>query len=422
MAEVSEKDTREAAAEPASRGGGRTALKWIAALVVLGAIGIGSYLLWLRLSVVESTDDAQIDGTIVPVSARISGNVISVAARDETPAQAGDILVELDKKDLEVALAKAQADLADAEATLEGARSDVPAASVSSTSTINRASSSREDALAAVSYAQQQLGAAQSRLVVAQANVKVAQANRNKAAQDVERYRGLVAKDEISRQVFDQAVSAEQAAAATVESQQAAVGEAQQNVSAAEKSVEQARARVSQSDAQVEAAAAGPSQVKGTEARAEAALARVAQKRAEVEQAKLNLSYTTITASVSGIIGRKAVDAGQNVAAGQQLMSIVALDDIWVTANFKETQLKEMHIGQKVTFDLDANGRNYSGKIERIAGASGAKFSLLPPENATGNYVRVVQRIPVRISIDPGQNEDHALRPGMSVTPKVQIR
>jgi membrane fusion protein (multidrug efflux system) len=419
MAEVSEKETREIA--PATGGGIRTAIKWIVTLVVLAALGVGGYLLWLRLSVVESTDDAQIDGTIIPVSARISGNVVAVAAQDESQVNAGDVLVELDKRDLEVALAKAQADLADAEATLDGARSDVPAASVSSVSTLNGARSSLDNANVAVSYAQQQLGAAQSRLVLAQANVRVAQANRNKAAQDVERYRGLVAKDEISHQTFDQAVSAEQAAAATVEAQQAAVTEAEQNVSAAEKSVEQARARVSQSDAQVEAAAAGPSQVKATEARAQAALARVAQKRADVDQARLNLSYATITASVSGIVGRKAVDPGQNVAAGQQLMSIVALDDVWVAANFKETQLKDMRIGQKVTFDLDANGRTYTGQVERIAGASGAKFSLLPPENATGNYVRVVQRIPVRISVDPGQNDDHALRPGMSVTPKVQI-
>jgi len=419
MAEVSERETREAT--PATRSGARTALKWIAALVVLAALGVGGYLIWLRLSLVESTDDAQIDGTIVPVSARISGNVIAVQAQDEREVKAADVLVELDKKDLEVAVAKAQADLADAEATLDSARSDVPAATVSSASTLSGARSSREDSSANVSYAEQQLGAAQSRLVVAQANVRVAQANRNKAAQDVERYRGLVAKDEISRQTFDQSVSAEQAAAATVEAQQAAVAEAGQNVSAAEKSVEQARARLREADAQVEAAAAGPSQVKGTEARAQAALARVAQKRAEVEQARLNLSYATITAPVNGIVGRKAVDPGQNIASGQQLMSIVALDDIWVAANFKETQLKDMRIGQRVTFEVDANGRTYAGKVERIAGASGAKFSLLPPENATGNYVRVVQRIPVRISIDPGQNDDHALRPGMSVTPKVQI-
>jgi membrane fusion protein (multidrug efflux system) len=371
---------------------------------------------------VESTDDAQIDGTIVPLSSRITGNVVGVMAQDEVAVKAGDVLVQLDPKDLQVAVAKAQADLADAEANLDSARSDVPAASVSSSSTISNARSGKEDAAAAVSSAEQQLGVQRARLAVVQANVRVAQANRDKAAQDVERYRALVAKDEISRETFDQAVSAEKAASATVEAQQAGVTEAQQNIAVAERSVEQARARSSQADSQVEAAKAGPEQVKGTEARAQAALARVEQKRADVEQAKLNLSYATITAPINGIVGRKSVDVGQNVAAGQQLMVIVALDDIWVTANFKETQLKDMRIGQKTSIEVDANGRTYSGKVERVAGASGARFSLLPPENATGNYVRVVQRIPVRISIDPGQNDDHALRPGMSVTPKVQIR
>jgi membrane fusion protein, multidrug efflux system len=400
----------------------RTVIKWVVALVVLVGLGVGGYVIWQRLSVAESTDDAQIDGTIVPLSSRITGNVVAVMAQDEVAVKAGDVLVQLDTKDLQVAVAKAQADLADAEANLASARSDVPAASVSSTSTISNARSGKEDAAAAVSSAEQQLGVLRARLAVVQANVRVAQANRNKAAQDVERYRALVAKDEISRETFDQAVSAEQAASATVEAQQAGVTEAQQNIAVAERSVEQARARSSQADSQVEAAKAGPEQVKGTEARAQAAEARVAQKRADVEQAKLNLSYATITAPINGIVGRKSVDVGQNIAAGQQLMVIVALDDIWVTANFKETELKDLLIGQKTTIEVDANGRTYSGKVERIAGASGARFSLLPPENATGNYVRVVQRIPVRISIDPGQNDDHALRPGLSVTPKVQIR
>ena len=400
----------------------RTAFKWIIVLAVLGGLGVFGYGVWQRLSVEESTDDAQIDGTIVPLSSRITGNVVAVMAQDEVPVKAGDVLVQLDTKDLQVALAKAKADLADAQATLESARSDVPAASVSSTSGISNARSGKEDASAAVSSAEQQLGVLRAHLSVVQANVRVAQANRNKTAQDVERYRALVAKDEISRETFDQAVSAEQAASATVDSQQAAVTEAQQNIAVAERAVEQSRARLSQADSQVEAAKAGPEQVKGTEARAQAAQARVAQKRAEVDQAELNLSYATITAPITGIVGRKSVDAGQNVAAGQQLIVIVALDDIWVSANFKETQLKDMRIGQKASFEVDANGRTYTGKVERIAGASGAKFSLLPPENATGNYVRVVQRIPVRISIDPGQNNDHALRPGMSVTPKVQIR
>ncbi len=400
----------------------RTVIKWVVAVAVLVGLGVGGYVIWQRLSVEESTDDAQIDGTIVPLSSRITGNVVAVMAQDEVAVKAGDVLVQLDTKDLQVAVAKAQADLADAEANLASARSDVPAASVSSTSTMSNARSGKEDAAAAVSSAEQQLGVLRARLAVVQANVRVAQANRNKAAQDVERYRALVAKDEISRETFDQAVSAEQAASATVEAQQAGVTEAQQNIAVAERSVEQARARSSQADSQVEAAKAGPEQVKGTEARAQAAEARVAQKRADVEQAKLNLSYATITAPINGIVGRKSVDVGQNIAAGQQLMVIVALDDVWVTANFKETQLKDMRLGQKTNIEVDANGRTYSGKVERIAGASGARFSLLPPENATGNYVRVVQRIPVRISIDPGQNDDHALRPGMSVTPKVQIR
>ena len=404
------------------RSGFRTAAKWVVSLLILAGLGVAGYIAWQRLSVEESTDDAQIDGTIVPISARINGNVVAVMAEDERPVKAGDVLVQLDTKDLEVALAKAQAELADAQATLDSARSEVPAASVSSSSTISGARSARENAAAALSSAQEQLGVLKARLSVAQANVRVSEANHNKTVQDVERYKGLVAKDEVSRESYDQAVAAEQAAKATVEAQQALVTEAQQNIAVAERSVEQARARLLEADAQVEGASAGPQQVKSTEARAQAALAQVAEKKTEVEQARLNLSYATITAPANGIIGRKAVDPGQNIAAGQQLMVIVDLDDIWVAANFKETQMKDMRIGQKATFEVDATGRTYTGKVQRIAGASGAKFSLLPPENATGNYVRVVQRIPVRISIDPGQNTDHALRPGMSVTPKVQIQ
>ncbi len=416
MAEVAEKsETVTKKGTPAG-----TAIKWVVVLAILAALGLGGYRLWQRLSLTESTDDAQIDGTIVPISPRITGNVVAVMAQDEMAVKAGDVLVQLDTRDLQVALEKTQADLADAQATLDSARSDVPAATVNSASTISGAKSGREDAAAAVSYAEQQLGVIRAHLSVAQANVRVAQANRNKAAQDVERYRALVAKDEVSRETFDQAVAAEQSAAATVEAQQATVNEAQQNITVAEKSVDQARARLREADAQVEAASASPQQIKSTEARAQGALARLAQKRADVDQARLNLSYATITAPQNGVVGRKAVDVGQNVAAGQQLMVIVALDDIWVAANFKETQLKDMRIGQNVTFDADATkATTYS--VQQLLRASGAKFSLLPPENATGNYVRVVQRIPVRISIDPGQNDDHALRPGMSVTPKVQI-
>jgi membrane fusion protein (multidrug efflux system) len=422
MAEVLEKETnKEANQEVNGKSGVWTAVKWLIALVVIAGLGYAGYTVWQQLSRVESTDDAQVDGTITPVSSRISGHVAAVLVGDQQEVKAGDVLVELDKKDFQVALVKAQADMADAEAALEGARNDVPVASASSSSALGGARSGREDAAVTVSWSEQQLGAAQARLSVAQANVRVAEANQNKAAQDVERYKVLVAKDEISKQVYDQSLAAAAAAGATVEAQRAAVVEAQQNVAAGEKSVEQAQARLRSAEAIVRGAESGPEQVKSTEARAQAALARVAQHRAEVEQAQLNLSYTTVTAPANGIVGRKAVEVGQNISLGQQLMSIVALDDIWVTANFKETQLKDMRVAQTVSIEVDANGRTYSGKVERIGGASSAKFSLLPPENATGNYVRVVQRVPVRISIDPGQNQDHALRPGISANPKVQI-
>jgi len=421
-----EKDQRENGAveehEPVrERSGAKTAVKWLIAAVVVLGLGYAGWRTWQELSRVETTDDAQVDATIVPISARISGHVIRVDAEDEKPVQAGQTLVELDPKDFQVAVEKARAELADAEASVASAREDVPIASQSTSSALDAARSARQDAEAQLSGVEQALGAAQARLNVAQAGVKVAQAQATKAAQDLERSKMLVAKDEISKQDFDQAAAAAEAASATVEERQAAVAEARQNVAAAEKSIEQARAKVAQADAAVENAMTGPRQVKVSEARVQAALAKAAEKRAELDQAQLNLSYTTIVAPRAGEVGRKAVEVGQNVAAGQQLMSIVALDDIWVTANFKETQLKDMKIGQRVTVDVDANGRSYSGHVERIAGASGARFSLLPPENATGNFVKVVQRIPVRIAIDPEQNQDEALRPGMSVTPRVHL-
>jgi membrane fusion protein, multidrug efflux system len=419
MAQLLEKETHQPV-----RGRNRvlTMVKGAFVLALLGGLGITGYVVWERLSRVETTDDAQIDGTIVPVSSRIAGNVIAVLVGDEQYVKAGDLLLRLDPRDHEVARARAQADLANADGNLLAARGGVPLVSTATSSALSGARAAREDAALAVSWAEQQLGAARARLNVAQANVRVAQANQGKAAQDVARYKVLVDKDEIPRQTYDQAVAAEIASRATVDAQQAGVAEAQQSIAAAEKAVEQARAKLQQADAAVEAAAVGPAQVKVAEFGVEVAAAQVAQRKADLDQAQLNLGYTTIVAPVSGIVGRKAVEPGQNIAAGQQLLSIVNLDDIWVMANFKETQLKDMQIGQKVEIEVDANARSYMGTVERISGASGARFSLLPPENATGNYVKVVQRIPVRIAIDPGQNNDRALRPGMSVTPKVRIR
>ena len=419
MAQVLERETH-----PTVRGKGRVlrVLKWAFALAMLIGMAVAGYVIFERLSRVESTDNAQIDGTIVPISSRVAGYVTAVNAGDEQLVHAGDVLLKLDPRDYEVAVARAQANLADAQAALQGARDTVPVASISTASALDRARSARADAAVAVSWAEQQLGAARARLGVAQANARVAQANQIRADQDAARYKTLVDKDEISKQTYDQAVAATEAARATVDAQQAAVAEAQQNIAAAEKSIDQARAKLQQADAEVQGATVGPEQVKAAEAGVAVAAAQIAQKKAELDQAQLNLSYTSILAPVGGVVGRKAVEPGQNIAPGQQLMSIVNLNDTWVTANFNETQLKDMRIGQKVDIEVDADGRVYSGRVDRIAGASGARFSLLPPENATGNFVKVVQRIPVRIAIDPGQNEDRALRPGMSVTPKVHIR
>ncbi len=397
------------------------ALKWVFGVLVLTGLAVGAYTVWERYSRIESTDDAQVDGAIFPVSPRVAGHVIKVTVHDQAPVKAEEVVVQLDPRDFEVALDKARAELADAEATLASARSDIPVTSVSTASALSGARSSRQDAAAQVKGSEQALGAAKARLKTAEANVRVAQANAHKADQDVERYKTLVARDDISRQQYEQAVSDAEAARAAVDAQTAAVTEAQQNVLSAEQDVDQARARVAQADATVEGAMTGPQQVKSLEARAQAAAAKVAQKRAEVEQAELNLKYTTITAPASGIVARKSVDVGQYVEPGQLLLAVVDLSKVWVVANFKETQLKDMKIGQRADIAVDANGRTYTGHIESLAGASGARFSLLPPENATGNYVKVVQRIPVIIGFDPGQNNDLMLRPGMSVTPTVHV-
>jgi membrane fusion protein (multidrug efflux system) len=401
---------------------GKSLFGRVVGIIVVLVLISNSYVFWLHLSKFESTDDAEVDGQMYAISSRISGQAIDVKVEDEQEVKAGDVLVVLDPKGYEVAVAKARADLADAVATYESNRTGVPITSVNTKSTLTSANSARLDASAGVSGSERQLEAARARLATAQANTRVAQANFTRAAQDVERYKQLVSKDEISKQQYDQAVTAMDAARATLDAENEMVNEATQNISVAENNVEQARTRVAQADAQIQAALTGPDQVKVTQARAQSAGAKVEEQKAMLDQAELNLQYTTIVAPVDGVVGKKSIAIGHNISPGQLLMQVVPLEGLWVTANFKETQLEKMHVGQPVKITVDAYDREYSGKVQRIAGASGARFSLLPPENATGNYVKVVQRIPVRIALDPGQNGDHLLRQGMSVTPTVQLR
>ena len=417
---VSEKKP-DSVSKPSRRRPRRRLLRILLPIVLVIAIAAGGYELWKYFGTYESTDDAEIDGHIDAVSARITGHLQQVPVQDAQVVNQGDVLAVIDPRDFEVAVAQAEANLADAEAALQSSRSNVPIVSTNTASTLETARSSRADADAGLIAAERQLNAAQANLETAQAQVAVAEANYKKDADDVERYRQLVVKDEISQQQYDQAVQTAAADKATIASRVASMNSARQSVTAQEAAVKQAQTRITQADASISSALTRPHQIAQTRANEKAAAARVEEQRAALDQARLNLSYTVIHAPYTGIIGKKTAEIGENVAPGESLMALVPLDDIWITANFKETQLRHMRPGQKVIFSVDAYDRKYHGHVTGIGGASGSRFSLIPPENATGNYVKVVQRIPVRIDLDPGENKDHLLRPGMSVEPDVYL-
>jgi len=399
----------------------RRTARLIFLVIFLLAAAAAGYYAWQYFGSYESTDDAQIDGHINSISARISGQVSEVLVDDQQVVKKGDVLVKIDPRDYAVAVAKSQADLAEAQATLESSRTDVPITSTNTDSTLQTARSLRADVGAGLTAARRQLGAAQARLETANAQVHEAEANYKKASDDVTRYRQLVAKDEISQQIYDQAAQTAAAAKATIDARTASVNEARQNVDVAQAAILQAEAKIEQAEASIRAAMTAPQQIAVSQARARSSAAKLEQQKALLDQANLNLGYCGIVAPVGGIVNKKTVEVGQNISPGQQLLIIVPLDDIWVTADFKETQLRKMKPGQKVRFSVDAYDREYTGHVTGIGGAAGSRLSLLPPENATGNYVKVVQRLPVRIDLNPGQNNDHRLRPGMSVDPKVYL-
>jgi membrane fusion protein (multidrug efflux system) len=334
---------------------------------VVVVILTATVLLYRHFAQWESTDDAQIDGYIYPVSSRVTGSVTRVLV-------------------------------------------DVPITSVNTSSQLTSAQADRRNAEAG-------LLAAQRGSEAAQASLREAEANDLKAQDDVTRYAPLAAKDEIPQQQYTQAVNSQKATAAAVEAARAAAAGAEQAVS-------QARARLEQAQAELQFAETKPQQESVQRSRAEAAEAESERAAAVLEQARLNRQYATIVAPISGIVGQRSVQPGENVTPGQQLMTIVPLDseNIWVTANFKETQLTNVRPGQAVQVYVDTYGKTYDGRVLNIAGASGSRYSLLPPENATGNYVKVVQRIPLKIVFDHGQDPQHLLRPGMSVEPQIKVR
>lgn len=376
---------------------------------VVAVIVVGALLYYWHSTFYEDTDDAQVNGHIIQLSARVLGHVVNVPIKENQLVSAGALIAEIDPHDYEIVVQQDEANLEAAEANYESAKVNVPVTDIQSSSQLSQAN-------AGVDVSGSQIKRAIGQLQQAQAEVAQAEANNVKAQQDLERYTTLVQKDVISKQQYDQAV-------ATAKADQAAVVSAKANAEAARDEIAVARNQLAVSQAQARNASAAPKQVIAQKAKADQAAAQVAQARAELNQARLNLGYTKIVAPVDGIITSKNVEVGQNVGVGQNLVTLVSLDDLWVTANFKETQLKLMRPGQSVKIHVDLNGRDYDGRVTQIGGATGSMLSLFPPENATGNYVKVVQRIPVRIDLtNPDQNRDHGLRPGLSVEPTVRVK
>jgi membrane fusion protein (multidrug efflux system) len=377
----------------------------IIGIVVLVVVG---FFVYRYVTSYESTDDAEVDGHINSISTRITGHVIKLNVQDNQYVQAGTVLVEIDPADYQVAYERAKADFDDAQAAASAAGVNVPITDVNTTSQVSASEADVSSSHAGIAAARQQFEAAKAQLAQALANDV-------KAQNDLGRYKQLVDKQEISQQQYDQAVAASKASAAAVDAARATADAAQSQVT-------QAQGKLVQAEANLSNARTAPRQMEVTRSKAASALAETQFKKAALDQAVLDLQYTKIIAPVAGVVSDRTVEVGQNVAPGQELMKVIPLNDIWITANFKETQLREMKVGQSVTLEVDATGRKYKGKVDSLAGASGARFSLLPPENATGNYVKVVQRIPVKIVLDPGENNDQSLRPGMSVEPTVWIR
>ena len=379
----------------------------VVVVVILVAVAVT---IWWRGTFSEDTDDAQVDGHLIQVSSRIGGQVLKVDVQDNQVVKQGDLIAELDPADYQVAVENAEAQLASAQANAAAANVAVPITTVNTGSNLSSAGADVSGTQAGVEQAKNQLQAAHDQVGQAKAASVKAQA-------DLERYKPLVEKDVISKQQFDGAVAAADAA-------KAALANARAMERAAGDGVKVASERLAQSQAQLKSAETGPQQVAAQSARAKQAQAQVQQAQAQLDQAKLNLSYTGIVAPAAGIVTRKSVEINQNVSSGQNMLTLVSLEDLWVTANFKETQLRHMSAGQPVEVEVDATGKTYHGKVTQIGGATGSVLSLFPPENATGNYVKVVQRVPVRIDFTDLKNEDpnHELRPGLSVEPKVKVK
>jgi membrane fusion protein (multidrug efflux system) len=384
--------------------------KRLIAIIVLAVAAIAGLLYWLHARHYESTDDAQVDGHFAQLSTRITGTVVYVnpLVENDRTVTAGTLLLQLDPRDYEAELEHAKANLETKEAEARVAQIQVPITDASANSLLHSAEAARQEAV-------EDVAASQAALTAAQHRVQLDEAVAARAQRDRVRYAALVEKHEISRSFYDARDTEAASTTQTLESDRA-------DVTSAERKVAEERSLVLQREAQIAGARTAPQQSLNVRAQVTSAQAAVDQARADLHTAELNLSYTKIYAPVSGVVGHKTVELGHRVQPGQSLLTVVPVDDIWITANFKETQLRLMRPGQPVTIHVDTFGRDYNGTVEDMAGASGPLFSLFPPENASGNYVKIVQRFPVRIHIDPNQDPEHNLRPGMSVEATARVR
>ena len=378
-------------------------------LIALIVVGIGGFLLMQYLGSFVDTDDAEVGAHINSVTSRISGTVVGVYAEDNQTVKAGQILVDINPRDFKVAIEQSKAQLAQAQAGVAAQNPNVPITQTSQQTNVTSASEDVTNSLAAVSAANQQYQAAIAQL-------RQAEANFQNASNDEARYRMLVDKEEVSKEQYDSKLTAKLSQQAVVDAQRASADAAKDVIAQRQAALAQARTR--QRETQINA----PRAVAIQQAQVVSRQADTQRYKAELDQSMLNLTYCKIAAPVTGVVGRRGVEVGQQVSPGQQLMGVTNLEDLWVTANFKETQLQNMKPGQSVKIHVDAISADFDGFVESLPGASGAEYSLLPPENATGNYVKVVQRLPVRIRFKSDQSGMERLRPGMSVEPKVSIR
>jgi membrane fusion protein (multidrug efflux system) len=397
--------------------------RWIALAAIIVVLSVAGFFTWRAFAPREGTDDAQVAGHVSPVATRVGGTVVTIAVSDNQSVKAGDVLVELDPRDYQLAVARAEADLAAAEAAMHAAHSDVPITSSAAWSGMQVAATATDNADAGLRAAEREVEASRAKVASASARLLEAQARATRAAQDLTRLAPLAAKDEIPRQQLDAATAEKEAATAAVASAEAGVHEARANLDMAEARRVQAAGNVTQARSHAQAAATAPQQVALIKAKASGAEAEVLQAKTALAQAKLNLERTIVRAPADGVVSRRSVELGQVIQPGQPLMSITSLHDVWITANFKETQLGSMSAGQRAEIEVDAyGGRRYGGTVQSIAAATGAMFSLLPPDNSTGNFVKVVQRVPVKIVLDQSQDASAVLRPGMSVNATVFLR